>query len=136
MGSRLHYLFDPLCGWCYGVAPLIDAAAELPGLEIEVHRGEMLSGLNPPAVHSSTRTLSGPRRAVKHPHEVHHDFKRNWLRSLAFTLTEGASHLRRFSQPSRSSRTASAAKSSSITASGLALSSIRVLRSGGPVSPR
>ena len=46
MGSRLHYLFDPLCGWCYGVAPLIDTAAELPGLEIELHGGGMLTGSN------------------------------------------------------------------------------------------
>jgi putative protein-disulfide isomerase len=46
MGSRLHYLFDPLCGWCYGVAPLIKAAAELPGLEIELHGGGMLTGSN------------------------------------------------------------------------------------------
>lgn len=46
MGSRLHYLFDPLCGWCYGVAPLIDAATELPGLDIELHGGGMLAGPN------------------------------------------------------------------------------------------
>ena len=46
MGSRLHYLFDPLCGWCYGVAPLIDAAAEVPGLAIELHGGGMLTGSN------------------------------------------------------------------------------------------
>lgn len=46
MGSRLHYLFDPLCGWCYGVAPLIEAAAGVPGLEIELHGGGMLTGSN------------------------------------------------------------------------------------------
>mgnify|MGYP000541257890 CR=1 FL=1 len=22
----LHYIYDPLCGWCYGAKPLIDAA--------------------------------------------------------------------------------------------------------------
>ena len=46
MVSRLHYMFDPLCGWCYGVAPLIKAAAELSGLEVELHGGGMLTGSN------------------------------------------------------------------------------------------
>ena len=50
MGSRLHYLFDPLCGWCYGVAPLIAAAAGVPGLEIELHGGGMLTGSNRRAI--------------------------------------------------------------------------------------
>ncbi|MCF3992670.1 DsbA family protein, partial [Pseudomonas aeruginosa] len=22
----LHYLYDPLCGWCYGASPLLAAA--------------------------------------------------------------------------------------------------------------
>lgn len=22
----LHYIYDPLCGWCYGAAPLVRAA--------------------------------------------------------------------------------------------------------------
>ena len=28
---QVHYLFDPLCGWCYGAAPLVRAiTAQLP----------------------------------------------------------------------------------------------------------
>lgn len=42
----LHYIFDPLCGWCYAAAPLIEAAASVPGLKIELHGGGMLSGAN------------------------------------------------------------------------------------------
>lgn len=36
---RLHYFFDPLCGWCYGIAPLIKAAAALPAVELHLHGG-------------------------------------------------------------------------------------------------
>ena len=36
---RLHYFFDPLCGWCYGIAPLIKAAAALPSVELHLHAG-------------------------------------------------------------------------------------------------
>jgi putative protein-disulfide isomerase len=46
MAGTLHYVFDPLCGWCYGAAPLVAAAATLPGLVIELHSGGMLAGLN------------------------------------------------------------------------------------------
>ena len=60
MGSRLHYLFDPLCGWCYGVAPLIEAAAELPGLEIELHGGGMLAGANRRAINPQWRAYVLP----------------------------------------------------------------------------
>ena len=24
--TTLHYIYDPLCGWCYGAAPLVEAA--------------------------------------------------------------------------------------------------------------
>jgi putative protein-disulfide isomerase len=40
----LHYIYDPLCGWCYGAAPLLKAAAELDGLKIELHAGGMMMG--------------------------------------------------------------------------------------------
>lgn len=35
----LHYVYDPLCGWCYGAAPLLEAAAKIPGLQIVLHAG-------------------------------------------------------------------------------------------------
>ncbi|WP_410498165.1 DsbA family protein [Chitinibacter sp. S2-10] len=44
MKAKLHYVFDPLCGWCYAAAPLIHAAAQLPELKIELHAGGMMSG--------------------------------------------------------------------------------------------
>jgi putative protein-disulfide isomerase len=42
----LHYIFDPLCGWCYGAAPLVDAAKDIAGLKIALHGGGMMTGSN------------------------------------------------------------------------------------------
>ncbi len=41
----LHYIYDPLCGWCYGSAPLLAAARE-EGFEIALHAGGMMMGPN------------------------------------------------------------------------------------------
>jgi putative protein-disulfide isomerase len=46
----LHYIFDPLCGWCYGAAPLVSAARSVPGLAIALHGGGMMTGVNRHAV--------------------------------------------------------------------------------------
>ncbi len=40
--TRLHYIYDPLCGWCYAVAPLVKAAREIAS--IELHGGGMMTG--------------------------------------------------------------------------------------------
>ncbi|MCQ4161864.1 DsbA family protein [Roseomonas sp. GC11] len=34
----LHYIHDPLCGWCYAAAPLV-AAAEAAGVTVRLHGG-------------------------------------------------------------------------------------------------
>ena len=44
MPAKLHYIYDPLCGWCYAAAPLLAAAEKVPNLPIELHAGGMLSG--------------------------------------------------------------------------------------------
>ncbi|MGI8489635.1 DsbA family protein [Pectobacterium sp. S5] len=43
---RLHYIYDPLCGWCYGAAPLALAALEIDGLDLILHGGGMMTGSN------------------------------------------------------------------------------------------
>jgi putative protein-disulfide isomerase len=40
--TTLHYIFDPLCGWCYGASPLVSAAREF--LPIRLHAGGMMTG--------------------------------------------------------------------------------------------
>lgn len=40
--TTLHYIYDPLCGWCYAVAPLVRAAREI--LPVVAHGGGMMTG--------------------------------------------------------------------------------------------
>jgi putative protein-disulfide isomerase len=58
----LHYIHDPLCGWCYAAAPLIAAARELPGLRIALHGGGMMTG-------ASRRTITPQWRDYVIPHD-------------------------------------------------------------------
>ena len=58
----LHYIFDPLCGWCYAAAPLLAAARALPGLGLQWHAGGMLSG-------AARRTITPDWRAQVMPHD-------------------------------------------------------------------
>ncbi len=44
----LHYVHDPLCGWCYAAEPLVQAAAQA-GVPVVLHGG----GLWDPAVHAT-----------------------------------------------------------------------------------
>ncbi|AXF85593.1 hypothetical protein DTO96_101324 [Ephemeroptericola cinctiostellae] len=44
--TTLHYIYDPLCGWCYAATPLISAARTLDGLTIQAHAGGMWTGAN------------------------------------------------------------------------------------------
>ncbi|MCT9813015.1 DsbA family protein [Acidovorax sp. Be4] len=58
----LHYIFDPLCGWCYAAAPLVAATRNLPGLSLKWHAGGMLSG-------ASRRTITPEWRGYVMPHD-------------------------------------------------------------------
>ena len=45
MNAKLHYIFDPLCGWCYAASPLLAALSEHFGdkLELVFHPGLLFS---------------------------------------------------------------------------------------------
>jgi putative protein-disulfide isomerase len=58
--ATLHYIYDPFCGWCYAVAPLLHAAAELPGLRIALHGGGMMTGANRQPVTDALRRYVMP----------------------------------------------------------------------------
>lgn len=36
MKTTLHYLFDPLCGWCYGLAPAVSGLLKYPAVNLEL----------------------------------------------------------------------------------------------------
>lgn len=61
--ATLHYVYDPFCGWCYGAAPMITAAATVAGLDIQAHGVGMLSG-------DKSKLVSGEWRDFVRPHEA------------------------------------------------------------------
>jgi putative protein-disulfide isomerase len=54
----LHYIYDPLCGWCYGAAPLLQAARAV--LPVVAHGGGMMSGSNRQNVSPQLRNFVMP----------------------------------------------------------------------------
>jgi putative protein-disulfide isomerase len=58
--TKLHYVFDPLCGWCYAAAPLIHAAAQLQGLAVVLHPSGMMSGAHRQTVSPALRDYVMP----------------------------------------------------------------------------
>ncbi|WP_286997862.1 MULTISPECIES: DsbA family protein [Comamonas] len=44
MSNTLHYIFDPLCGWCYGAGAVVAKLADLPGLQLKLWPCGMFSG--------------------------------------------------------------------------------------------
>lgn len=44
MDKTLHYLFDPLCGWCYGAAPAVSGLLESGGVSLELLPTGLFSG--------------------------------------------------------------------------------------------
>ena len=61
MTATLHYLYDPLCGWCYGAAPLLKAAREV--VEVRAHGGGMMTGPRRQAVTPQLRGYVMPHDA-------------------------------------------------------------------------
>jgi putative protein-disulfide isomerase len=49
----LHYIYDPLCGWCYGASPLVRAAREV--MAVRSHGGGMMTGSRRQQVSSQLR---------------------------------------------------------------------------------
>lgn len=43
MSIKLHYFYDPLCGWCYGAEPLVQAALGVNGVDLVLHGGGLWS---------------------------------------------------------------------------------------------
>jgi putative protein-disulfide isomerase len=56
--STLHYIYDPLCGWCYGAAPLVRAAHAM--LAVVPHGGGMMAGSNRQKVSARLRDFVVP----------------------------------------------------------------------------
>ena len=46
MSATLHLITDPLCGWCFGAAPLLKASQKVSELDIQLHFGGLFSTPN------------------------------------------------------------------------------------------
>ena len=44
MTKTLHYLFDPLCGWCYGASAAASEVASVAGIQLELMPTGLFSG--------------------------------------------------------------------------------------------
>ena len=44
MDMRLHFLFDPLCGWCYGATPAMSELLDVPGVTVALLPTGLFSG--------------------------------------------------------------------------------------------
>jgi putative protein-disulfide isomerase len=42
--KRLYYLFDPLCGWCYGAGPVLESLAQQAGEQLQLLPSGLFSG--------------------------------------------------------------------------------------------
>jgi putative protein-disulfide isomerase len=56
--TTLHYIYDPLCGWCYGAKPLVEAARTV--LPVIAHGGGMMTGANRQQVSPQLRNYVMP----------------------------------------------------------------------------
>ncbi|MDR6511567.1 putative protein-disulfide isomerase [Novosphingobium capsulatum] len=43
---QITYLFDPLCGWCYGAAPAVERLARLDGVTVQLAPTGLFAGEN------------------------------------------------------------------------------------------
>ena len=46
MNTTITYLFDPLCGWCYGASPMIQKLAQQSNLTLELAPTGLFAGIN------------------------------------------------------------------------------------------
>lgn len=56
--SVLHYIYDPLCGWCYAAAPLIKEARKV--VTVQAHGGGMMTGARRQQVSAQLRDYVMP----------------------------------------------------------------------------
>lgn len=54
----LHYIYDPLCGWCYGAKPLVHAAQSV--MPVIAHGGGMMTGASRQSVSPQLRNYVMP----------------------------------------------------------------------------
>lgn len=65
MSQRLIYIMDPMCSWCWGFAPVIDAIhSRYPDLPVHLVAGGLRAGVTDPMQESARQALAEHWQAV------------------------------------------------------------------------
>ncbi|NLY57284.1 MAG: DsbA family protein, partial [Gammaproteobacteria bacterium] len=65
MSQRLIYIMDPMCSWCWGFAPVIDAIQQAyPDLPLHLVAGGLRPGVTDPMQDSARQALTEHWQAV------------------------------------------------------------------------
>ena len=66
MSQRLIYIMDPMCSWCWGFAPVVDAIqAAHPDLRIDLVAGGLRPGVTDPMQDAARQALAEHWQAVR-----------------------------------------------------------------------
>ncbi|MBD8621207.1 DsbA family protein, partial [Sphingomonas sp. CFBP 13728] len=96
MTTHFLYLFDPLCGWCYGASTGIAAMAEHPGVTVETLPTGLFAGDGVRALGSEMRDhiLASDRRIAASTGAVFGDpYHDRIVRGASLTLDSGPATL-------------------------------------------
>lgn len=61
---NVHYIFDPVCGWCFGASSLISQLHEMEGVNLRLHPGGMMK-LTPVSSEFRQHILESDKRIEK-----------------------------------------------------------------------
>jgi putative protein-disulfide isomerase len=110
MDITLHYLFDPLCGWCYGASPAVSRLSTEPEITVDLLPTGLFSGAGARAMDDGfaafawtndqrIESLTGQRFTERYRQQVLGDRERPFdsssatLALTAVSLTDPASEL-------------------------------------------
>ena len=79
--STLHYIYDPLCGWCYAASQLVEAV-QRAGINIKLHGGGLWDQMTQPDLETRANikrndqhiaTLTGVKFGTSYLHRLRND---------------------------------------------------------------
>jgi putative protein-disulfide isomerase len=96
MLTTITYLFDPLCGWCYGATPALDKLAATPGIGLNLAPTGLFSGegARPMNAGFASYAWSNDQRIARLSGQVFSDaYRRNCLLASGVSFDSGPATL-------------------------------------------
>lgn len=89
---QVTYLFDPLCGWCYGASPAIDRIAGIAGVELKLAPTGLFAGegARPMDKQFANYAWQNDRRIARLTNQVFSDAYRDGVLGAAGSLFDSA----------------------------------------------